>query len=308
MPHRYRSDDEDSGRWVEFPYRDGDVVISTRSKSGTTWVQMICALVVFQTSSLPKGLATISPWFDWLIEPVEDVITRLEVQTHRRTIKTHTPLDGLPLDDHARYIVVGRRPIDMAISLYHQGSNLNRDLIGQRLGQTDISQSDGPGDLSGWIEEWMNWDGDPRQRLDSLAGIVHHISDAWKRRTNPNVVLVHYSNMARDLEGEMRRLSRFLDIQVPEVLWAELVEAATFENMRDNADALAPGANGVLKSNTAFFRAGPTGKAEDVLSSEQIARYEARLAELVTSPSLLKWIESGASRRGHKARDRLSGR
>ena len=46
--------------------RDGDIVISTRSKSGTTWLQMICALLVFQTPDLPAPLGELSPWLDWL--------------------------------------------------------------------------------------------------------------------------------------------------------------------------------------------------------------------------------------------------
>ena len=46
-PFRYQSPDEDSARWLGFPFRDGDIVISTRSKTGTTWVQMICALLIF---------------------------------------------------------------------------------------------------------------------------------------------------------------------------------------------------------------------------------------------------------------------
>jgi len=57
----YRSLYEDSGRWAGFPFRDGDIVISARSKSGTTWVQMICALLVFRTRDLPGPLASISP-------------------------------------------------------------------------------------------------------------------------------------------------------------------------------------------------------------------------------------------------------
>ncbi len=52
-PIRYQSPDEDSGRWLGFPFRAGDIVISTRSKSGTTWMQMICALLIFQTPELP---------------------------------------------------------------------------------------------------------------------------------------------------------------------------------------------------------------------------------------------------------------
>lgn len=293
MPHRYRSDDEDSGRWVGFPYRDSDIVISTRSKSGTTWMQMICALLVFQTSPLPARLSNISPWLDWLIEPRDKVIGRLEAQEHRRIIKTHTPLDGLPLHEHARYIVVGRRPIDMAVSLYHQGDNLNRELIGRLSGKPDVIDSDVSRGLSVWVEKWMNWDGDPRERLDSLPGIVHHFSDAWERRANPNVLLAHYSDMSKNLAHEMGRLARFLDIGVPESLWPGLVEKAEFESMRSNADELAPGAIGVLKSTAAFFRSGPTGGAEDVLSEEQIDNYERRLAELVPSPPLLQWIESG---------------
>jgi hypothetical protein len=38
-PFRYRSPDEDSARRLGFPIRDGDTVISTRSKTGTMWVQ-----------------------------------------------------------------------------------------------------------------------------------------------------------------------------------------------------------------------------------------------------------------------------
>src|SRR5437016_2584439 len=115
--HRYVSDEEDSGRWEGFPFRDGDIVVSTRSRSGTTWMQMICALLVFGTPELPERLGRLSPWFDHLVEPRDEVLARLHAQQHRRVIKTHTPLDGIPLDPRAGYIVVGRHPLDMAVSL-----------------------------------------------------------------------------------------------------------------------------------------------------------------------------------------------
>src|SRR5450755_2906480 len=128
-PVRYRSRDEDSARWRHFPFRSGDIVISTRSKSGTTWMQMICALLVFQTPDLPGPLPELSPWLDWLIASRADVYARLDAQRHRRFIKTHTPLDGIPLDPRATYIVVARHPLDTAVSLYHQGNNLDRAKI-----------------------------------------------------------------------------------------------------------------------------------------------------------------------------------
>src|ERR1700690_701421 len=105
-PVRYQSPDEDSGRWLGFPFRDGDIVISTRSKTGTTWVQMICALLIFGTPELPAPLAELSPWLDHLIEPRDAVYARLAAQEgHRRFIKTHTPLDGIPVDPRATYLV-----------------------------------------------------------------------------------------------------------------------------------------------------------------------------------------------------------
>lgn len=37
----------DSSRWDGFKPRDGDVIISTPPKCGTTCIQMICALLIF---------------------------------------------------------------------------------------------------------------------------------------------------------------------------------------------------------------------------------------------------------------------
>ena len=132
---RYRSADEDSARWSGFPFRSGDIVINTRSKGGTTWMQMICALLVFDSADLPAPLSAISPWLDWLITPRDEVVAQLEAQTHRRIIKTHTPLDGIPIDSRATYIVVARDPLDQAVSLYHQSNNLDRRRLGQLKGE-----------------------------------------------------------------------------------------------------------------------------------------------------------------------------
>src|SRR5580704_15729994 len=111
-PVRYQSYEEDSARWSGFPFRDGDIVISTRSKSGTTWMQMICALLVFQSPELPAPIADLSPWVDHLTAPIDDVLALLEAQRHRRFVKSHTPLDGVPADRRATYVVVARHPLD----------------------------------------------------------------------------------------------------------------------------------------------------------------------------------------------------
>jgi aryl sulfotransferase len=287
---RYRSSDEDSHRWVQFPFRPGDVVISTRSKSGTTWMQMICALLVFQTPEFPEPLGDLSPWLDWLITPQAEVYARLAAQRHRRIIKTHTPLDGIPLDPLATYIVVARDPLDLAVSLYHQSTNLNRDRMGQPSGSTAPAEDLPPRpEIHEWLVAWTEWDGSPAERMDSLPGVMAHLSDAWARRGERNVVLVHYDDLLGHLEGEMRRLADRLAIVVPEEAWSRLVHAARFEQMRARARRVVPDPEAVLKDQARFFRRGSSGEGREVLSRHEVARYRDRVQHM-GPPELVRWL------------------
>jgi len=288
-PLRYRSADEDNQRWSTFSFRPGDIVISTRSKHGTTWMQMICALLVFETADLPAPLAELSPWLDWLVLPQKEVLDRLEHQQHRRFLKTHTPLDGIPLDPQACYIVVGRHPLDAVVSLYHQGDNLDRQRIHQLTGHPGPESTAARKALPDWLDAWIDRDADPRIDLDSLPGVMHHLSDAWARRSDGNVILVHYDDLVADLEGQMRRLATRLTIHVPEDRWPALVAAAGFTAMRARADQLVPDPASILKDSGAFFRRGRPGEARELLSSSQLARYRTRVAQLAPN-DLRSWL------------------
>src|SRR2546426_3439564 len=126
---RYEASMYDSNRWDGFELRPGDIVISTPPKCGTTWTQMICALLVLQTPELYRPLGLISPWVDMLTRDLDSVISDLEAQRHRRFIKSHTPLDGLPFDERATYICVGRDPRDAALSYDNHVANLDVDSL-----------------------------------------------------------------------------------------------------------------------------------------------------------------------------------
>jgi aryl sulfotransferase len=289
VPFRYQSADEDSARWTGFPFRDGDIVISTRSKTGTTWVQMICALLIFGTPELPAPLAELSPWLDHLIDPRDAVYARLAAQQHRRFIKTHTPLDGIPLDPRASYIVTARHPLDMFVSLYHQADNIDRARLRELTGQPEPSGAPRPRTpLHDRLLRWIADDDDPRAHPDSLPGLMWHLSDAWARRGQPNVLLVHYDDLSADLEGQMRGIAAWLGIAVPEPAWPALAGAASFDGMRDRADWLVPTA-GLFKSNAAFFRRGRSGAGRETLSDSELERYYGRAAQLAPA-DLLAWL------------------
>ena len=116
-----------------------------------------------------------------------------------------------------------------------------------------------------------------------------HLCDAWARRGERNVVLVHYDDLAADLEGEMRTLATLLGIGVRDKLWPDLVAAATFQSMRAVAQQAAPDPSAVLKDSAGFFRRGTSGAGLEVLSDDEVARYRARAAHLAP-PDLLAWL------------------
>jgi len=251
---------------------------------------MICALLVFQTPDLPESLSTLSPWLDWLVTPRADVYAQLAGQNHRRFIKSHTPLDGLPFDPRVTYIVVGRHPLDMAVSLYHQSENLNRERLRELTGQPHPGPStDRRLPLHQWLVEWIDAVADPRDSLDSLPGVLWHLSDAWHRRDEEAVILVHYDDLAKDLNAGMRRLAELLGITVSEDTWPGLVEAATFEHMRARAPLVVPDPLGIFKDQVMFFRRGSSGSGCDTLTRVELQHYYERVARMAP-PDLLEWL------------------
>jgi aryl sulfotransferase len=292
---RYRTHLTDSARWDGFAFRSNDIVISTPPKCGTTWIQMICALLVFQSAELPAPLADLSPWLDMELHPLDEVRRRLEAQEHRRFIKTHTPLDGLPSAPGVTYLVVGRDPRDVGVSMYHHRGNVRPEVLHRLPAHTGFSNAGkdqtvpapAPLDLREWLLRWINDDSAVTAKLSSLRSTVAHLRGAWDRRHESDIVLIHYADLSADLEREMRRLAARLGITVPARRYPDLVQAATFTRMRARSQELLP--NRVLRDPTAFFHSGSSGQWRDPLTDGDIVRYQQRLASLAP-PDLVQWL------------------
>jgi hypothetical protein len=298
---RYHSIIADNARWEGFPFRDGDIVLSTPAKCGTTWTQTILALLIFQTPEPPAAMDLVSPWFDQLLRDRDSVLHDLESQTHRRFIKTHTPLDGLPWDDRVTYITVARDPRDVARSWDNHMANINlqamMELRGKAVGFDDLNEvmPDGiPTFPETEIERFWMWiESDEAFSVSTLTDLVHHLRGFWEKRDLPNVVLLHYGDMKADLEGQMRALAERLGIAVPEERWPQLVPLATFESMKQRAAATAPNSTESIWVDTdRFFNRGTSGQWRELLDDEGLRRYQARMAEL-TDPELADWLHNG---------------
>ena len=111
MTVRYRTLIMDSQRWKGFEFRSSDIVISTPPKCGTTWTQMLCAMLIFDGPDFPAPLSQLSPWLDQTISSLDTVRDLYAAQPHRRFIKTHTPLDGLPMRNYILDVVAHGKTI-----------------------------------------------------------------------------------------------------------------------------------------------------------------------------------------------------
>lgn len=300
---RYVATVYDSSRWDGFEIRPGDIIISTPPKCGTTWAQMICALLILQEPDLPAPLDTLSPWIDMVNRARTEVFADLAKQTHRRFIKTHTPLDGIPNDPGVTYLCVGRDPRDAALSLDRHIDNTNTAAFLEaraRAAAIDGIELDPspvalprPDTARDRFWQWVDDDRPATESGPSLRFTVEHLQSFRDAAEDLSVVWLHYDDLQSDLEGKMRGLAARLGIKVEADRWPALVEAATFDSMRRSADMTVPGGGREHWIDpTAFFSRGTSGQWQDVLDDADLARYAARVRALA-SDELIHWLHRG---------------
>lgn len=298
VEHRYHNFIFDSARWSHYTPRDGDILVCTSYKAGTTWTQMICALLIHQAPDLPAPLGVLSRWLDMRTNPIDQVIADYDRQAFRRFIKTHTPLDGIPYFQNVSYVFCGRDPRDVFMSTLNHFDNMDIEGIAAKFERSgEIFEPPPPpqGDVNERFRLWMtqgafDWEADGFP----LWSHFRHAQTFWDFRRLSNIHFLHYADLKSDLEGQMRRLASLLGIGVARDKWPELVEAATFESMKAKADLTAPdGDQGVWRKNSRFFNRGSNEQWRGALSAESLDLYDAQKQKRY-APELVAWLEKGS--------------
>lgn len=285
----------DSTRWDGYKPRASDIIVCTPPKCGTTWTQMICALLV-HGSQLPKPLTHLSRWLDRHTTPIKEQLAELESQQHRRIIKTHTPFDGLPYYPDVQYVFCGRDPRDAYLSFIDHLGNVSPHAladINRRMGLPEDQQLEIDANelfplwISTGAQDWV-YDGAPFG-----LPMLYMVESYWRFRDLPNLFLLHYADLMQDLESEMRRVAKFLEIGVAEEDWPALVNAASFGGMKSKADETAPDADlGEWRSSNDFFRSARMGAWQTGLSAENQALYQ-EVSSKRMDPKMKVWAEGG---------------
>jgi aryl sulfotransferase len=286
----------DSTRWQHYRPRTGDIVIATYPKCGTTWVQQIVSLLIFQSPEA-RPLLQISPWIDNRFQlPVEAMQHLIEQQRHRRFFKCHLPFDGLPHYDRVRYIHVARDGRDVCMSLFNHCAALTPlayDLLDSSVAEMGGPFPRCPDDPRVFWKRWLtraihpaDTNGFPDLSFFDLEMTY------WQARHTDRLLLVHYNDLKTDLEGEMRRIAAFLSIAPPRRIWPRLVEAATFDSMRREGETLLGGFGAFFEGGLErFLFKGSNGRWQDLMTPDDLLLYE-RAVDRIT-PGLARWLENG---------------
>ncbi|MBQ73556.1 MAG: sulfotransferase [Gammaproteobacteria bacterium] len=299
----YKNHHLDSTRWESYTPRDDDIIVTTSYKSGTTFTQQILYNMLVRDTQhddeLPE-INAISPWVDarfWGITK-EDLVPLLEGIKHRRFLKSHLPLYGLPYYEQVKYLIIGRDVRDVFMSMVNHYSNY-----------TDLSyavlEQDNPGlpfprydgDIKAfwknWITRgWFEWE----QEGYPMWANMQHTQSYWEYRHLPNFLFLHYADMRADLPAAVKRIADFIEHDLSEDEISAIVSATDFENVRKKAVAKAKQLEGQPQffngGDATFFFKGNNGRWKDVLDEEDLCMYEETKSK-VLSEDCAAWLEQG---------------
>ena len=301
----YQNHHLDSTRWEPYSPRNDDIIISTSMKSGTTWTQSIVRELIGRSldshhadrsDSIPLPDKKSSLWPDARFAGrIEALYEDLEAQTHRRFLKTHLPLDGLPFYPQVKYLVIGRDARDVFMSMWNHYSayvdgfykriNEVPDLVGDPCPRC-------PEDIhafwQSWISQgWFDWE----QEGYPFWGNMHHAQTWWNYRHLDNIQFFHYADMLADPKKEIKRIADFLDIEVSDESLTAIVQHTSLSAMRQRSQKDGPHPVWKEGANTFYFK-GTNGRWREVLSADELAMYETTKSQVLT-PECARWLEQG---------------
>ena len=194
-------------------------MISTWSKSGTTWMQQIVAQLLFNGAedwrSRRCRLGSISA-----CRQRRSSSPHLEAQTHRRFIKTHLPVDALVYSPRAKYIYIGRDGRDVMWSMHNHWINGNATIyaaINDTPGRVGPPFEPPPASPREYFLTWLERDGYP------FSSFWENVRSWWAIRDLPNLLLLHFEQLRADMPGEIRRIAEFLDVPIDQSIWPAIV-------------------------------------------------------------------------------------
>ncbi len=225
LPTQY---EECKEQFLNWKIRPDDTYVITYIKNGTTWTQELVWCLqnnVDLETAKSVQLFQRTPFLDFQFMGAMNkiyetnygsVLEKAEKMESPRVLKTHLPFCLLPVDllNQSKVVVCLRNPKDTAVSFYHH---------------VTLLKSHGfSGDFKAFFDLFM--DG-----LVMYGSYWDFVLNAWKLKDHPNVCLLFYEDMKKDLASNVRKVASFLKKDLTDTQIQSLVEHLSFKNMKENA-------------------------------------------------------------------------
>lgn len=285
-------------RQNEVAARDGDVWVSVPIKSGTNWTMNIVHQLLTGGDASFDSIYRVVPWPEFTErpgQPVHEVIDRIDAlpAEKRRVFKSHSAPPDLPFvkageGKDVKYVVVCRNPEEALVSFKIFLERHTDDFFGMwQMAKSALTRPDFPT----FYREVAAEGG----MQEMFFGFV---ASWWPLRHEPNVLLMHFNDMKKDLAGTLRKIASFLEIEPGEAEWAAIEEYSTFAWMKQNESKFEthPYTRVKLLEPGGMIRRGVAGAArEDGMTGEIAEHIRASGSKILTDGTALTWLYQGGA-------------
>ncbi|KAG8197661.1 hypothetical protein JTE90_001590 [Oedothorax gibbosus] len=253
---------------LDYVPHDGDIVIASYPKTGTTWLQYIVHQITSRGQK-PPSMEVMT----YRIIPLVDMagVEVIESLTEPRIYKHHLPYSATRRNPNCKYLYIHRNPEDVMVSYYHFMQNL----MEQEL------------DFDEFFEGFMT----------GHIGYGRYFEHVLSYMDVENVLRISYKNLRSNRKDEVLRIAKFIgqshfeDIVNDGSVLERILEHTSFDYMKKNISFTHPMPkitenSTVLKDldkvkTVDFFRKGEVGEGKKALTSNQLKRMSELMKQIM---------------------------
>lgn len=276
----------------QIQWRPDDVVISVPAKSGTTWTMNIVYQLREKGNRNFDDIYEELKWIEAMDSPTAteaDMIHKIDTFTpHKpRAFKTHSSPPALPFRSDVKYLVVVRNPEEVVVSFKSFAAKHSPDFL--RWWGVPPEAFDFP-DVDSFYKGFC-------KGSEFDLGLFKFVEEWMKRRDEPNVMMIHYSDMVKDHEGSIKKIAKFLNYgPYTDQEWEDVLELTSFPWMKKHEMKFEARTIWEVPAlmHGAMMRQGSFGLARKEGISDEIAKeIRERGKTVLTDQKMLEWMYNG---------------